>query len=85
MCGFKCGNCGSDFNINDRDSEHQVNDLFDQTFCSYGCSIDYTVQNPELVKRWLGNGSIEDLRIQLDCEGLDQTQIDKIVKYIFNQ
>lgn len=82
---FKCGCCGLDFDTNDGESEHQVNDILDQTFCSFGCSIEYTTQHPELVKQWLGDDTEEDLRIPLYNEGLNIEQTDKIVKYIFNQ
>lgn len=37
-----CPECKLSFDINDKDSTHQVNDNFDLTFCSYYCSAKYT-------------------------------------------
>lgn len=46
---FKCPWCGVYFNINHKNSEHQVNDHFDLTFCSYDCSKQFTNANKELL------------------------------------
>ncbi|AKQ06806.1 hypothetical protein AVT44_gp01 [Acinetobacter phage Fri1] len=45
MANFICPQCGSAIDTNSKESEHQVNDLFDLTFCSYECSKVYTYQH----------------------------------------
>ena len=40
-----CPNCSVHFNTNVPDSEHQVNDLFEETFCSFKCSQEYIFSN----------------------------------------
>lgn len=38
-----CPHCNKSFNWNEPSSEHQVNDNFELIFCSYECSVTYTV------------------------------------------
>jgi hypothetical protein len=45
---MSCPNCNTEFNINDHDSAHQVNDLTNLTYCSCECSEEHMFK-PETV------------------------------------
>ena len=45
MTNKTCPFCKEEFDLNNS-SEHQVNDLLDQTFCSWSCSSDQMLEEP---------------------------------------
>lgn len=58
-----CPNCNSDFDWNDPQSSHQVNDNTEQTCCSYECSAVITLKflSQELSKCDLNNDRVRDI------------------------
>lgn len=42
---FDCPECNTEFDTDDKNSGHQVNDYFDLTFCSYACSCIHAVHH----------------------------------------
>lgn len=81
-----CLNCLVHFNTNAPDSEYQVNDLLDETFCSADCSHKYMFK-PEgiqkVVEGYKSTGVIPDLKELIDI--IDSEIVDEDHSIVWTQ
>ena len=81
---FDCPNCGCDFDTNEMQSGHQVNDVLGETYCSVGCSIEYLVRNSQTiaVEHYgalpLSESNLNELIESFSNEGVE----DDVLQYI---
>lgn len=71
-----CPCCLTHFNVNHPESEHQVNDLLDETFCSADCSQQYMFKLEgiqKIVDTYKTAGTIPDLKELIDFIAVEIT------------
>lgn len=78
MAIFKCPQCFNDFDTDDKDSNHQVNDVLDETYCSLECSENAFI-NP-VNKKYLVHGLTCGLFDKSDI--LAETTSELVLNYI---
>ena len=75
---FNCPECFSDFDTDNKDSGHQVNDVLDETYCSLECS-EIAFMNP-INKKYLTHGLAYGLFDKSDIS--TETDSESVLNYI---
>lgn len=73
-----CPNCKQEFNIEDKNSGYQVNDLTELTYCSFDCSSQHLF-NPESLPNIIENmdkSISEEVLIEWITEEIDSTKFN---------
>lgn len=78
MSKFNCPECFNDFNTDDKDSNHQVNDVLDETYCSLDCSENAFIS--PINKKYLIHGLSYGLFDKSDISA--ETNSELVLNYI---
>ena len=79
---YTCPKCNIDFDINDRSSTHQVNDINEETYCSCECSEQAMLECDESIVIGLKKMGLTERFNYLITEGLSSAQAAAVLLYL---